>query len=86
MKTDDAWRDLYRTALLELQPDELWRRICVAEKAILLRIAELKRDASVFDEERLALDDALRGLRILASTECIPVSAGFGFASRQGQS
>ncbi|HKB99660.1 MAG TPA: hypothetical protein VKD23_12830 [Terriglobales bacterium] len=70
MSMDIEWQDLYRAALLELRPDELRRRIDDAEKAIQQRIVELGRDESSSDEERRAIDDALRGLRVLASLEC----------------
>ncbi len=56
-------------ALLELGPDELRQRIDVAEKAIQLRMEELRRDDSGSDEERRALDDALRSLRVLSVSE-----------------
>jgi hypothetical protein len=70
MNTNLAWPELYRDALLELRPEELPRRINDAEKAILQRIAELRRDDYDSEEESRALDDALRGLRVLARTEC----------------
>ena len=64
------WRELYHAAMLELHPEELQQRIDDAEKAIQQRIAELRLDDSDSWEESLALDDALRGLRVLAGTEC----------------
>lgn len=70
MNGNNAWRELYRVALLELRPDELQRRIVAAEKSIHLRIAEMRREDSSFEEERRQLDDALRGLRVLATAEC----------------
>ena len=75
MTMSTAWRELYRAALLELRPEELRPRIDEAEKAIQERIVELR------------LEDALRGLRVLAATECqasrAPVS---GAAPRQAAS
>ena len=67
-----SWQELYRAALLELRPEELRRRIDDAEKAIQQRIAELKQNDSDSWEESCALDDALRGLRVLAGMECKP--------------
>jgi hypothetical protein len=65
-----TWQELYRTALLELRPEELRLRIDIAEKAIQQRLAELRGTDSNSEEDLRARDDALRGLRILASTEC----------------
>jgi hypothetical protein len=65
-----GWRELYQAALLELHPEELRTRIDDAEKAIQQRITELRQDDSSSNEELRALDDALRGLRVLISTEC----------------
>ncbi len=70
MSMDIGWQDLYRAAMLELRPDELRRRIDDAEKAIQQRIVELGHDDSSSEEECRAIDDALRGLRVLASMEC----------------
>jgi hypothetical protein len=75
MTLNIAWQDLYQAALLELRPEELRLRIEVAERAIQQRIAELRRDDSSSSDESQALDDALEGLRVLASTECEPVSS-----------
>jgi hypothetical protein len=70
MTMNVAWQELYRAAVLELCPEELQRRIDDAEKAIQQRMAELRGNDCGSGEERQALDDALRGLRVLASTEC----------------
>jgi len=75
-----SWQDSYETAILELRPEALQERIGAAEKAIQQRIAELRPSDSNSVEECHALDDALRMLRFLASTECkiqraaVPVS------------
>jgi len=66
------WRELYRTALLELRPEDLRWRVAEAEKAIQQRIVELRQDDSSAGEERRALDDALRSLRVLITNECGP--------------
>jgi hypothetical protein len=86
MAMSTAWRELYRAALLELRPEELRPRIDEAEKAIQERIVELRLEDSNSEEAR-ELEDALRGLRVLAATECqasrAPVS---GAAPRQAAS
>jgi hypothetical protein len=70
MTTNFEWQDLYRAALLELDPDALRQRIREAEKAIQRRSAELDRSDCTCQEELLAINDAARGLRVLASAEC----------------
>jgi hypothetical protein len=70
MTTQVGWRELYQAALLELRPEELRKRIDDAERAIRQRIVELRHADSSSEEESRALDDALRGLQVLASTEC----------------
>jgi hypothetical protein len=70
MAVNVAWQELYQAALLTLCPEELRRRIDEAEESIRQRIAELRQNDSASGEEWQALDDALRGLRVIASTEC----------------
>ena len=78
------WQESYEAALLELRPEALQQQINEAENAIQQRIAELRRNNSSSAEEGHALDDALRMLRFLASTECkIPRATVPG--STQGQ-
>jgi hypothetical protein len=72
MTTNYAWQDLYRSALIELRPEELRLRIREAEAAIQLRFTEVDRNDSSYAEELLALSDAVRGLRVLAAEECLP--------------
>jgi hypothetical protein len=87
MTMNVGWQELYQAALLELRPDELRRRIDEAEKAIQQRIVELIRNDSGSDEERRAMDDALRGLRVLANTECKPpLSTNSGLAQNKATS
>jgi len=64
-----SWREVYRAALLEVDPEQLRPRIDDAEKAIYERNQEL-RQANQFNEEQGALADALRTLRVLAQSEC----------------
>ncbi|MGB6387557.1 MAG: hypothetical protein WBD25_11170 [Terriglobales bacterium] len=87
MTTNVGWRELYQAAMLELRPEELRLRIDNAERAIQQRIAELRQGDFNSKEELRALDDALRGLRVLASTECkVPESALSGSAKSEVRS
>jgi hypothetical protein len=84
MNMNVGWQELYQAAMLELRPEELARRIDAAEKAIQQRIVELIRNDSSSEEERRAIEDALRALRALASTECKPpLSANSGLAQHK---
>jgi len=65
-----VWQEKYTEAMLELNREELPRRIEVAEKAIYQRLEELEHTAAASTEELCAIRDALRGLRVLAKTEC----------------
>jgi hypothetical protein len=58
------WQGAYQEALLELNPTSLERKITNAEAAIFKRLQELS-DNKDHHEERLALDDAISGLRVL---------------------
>ncbi len=69
MTTNFAWQDLYRAALLELDPETLRKRIREAELAIQRRSVKLDRNDSKCQEELLAISDAVRGLRVLATAE-----------------
>jgi hypothetical protein len=65
-----SWQELYTAALLEVEPEQLRRRIHDAEKAIQQRSDELRRAGSHANEEQVAIADALRALRVLAESEC----------------
>jgi hypothetical protein len=56
-----TWRDLYRAAILELNPSLLKARLKAAEDAIVARAS----DARAPREERKELDDALSTLHRL---------------------
>jgi hypothetical protein len=82
-----GWQELYRSALLELQVEDLERRIGLADQAIRKRMVELRGDDSGAEHERQALGDALRMLRFLAITECkTPDPAAPGATSEQATS
>ena len=68
--TNRLWRAKYTEAMLELNPEELPARIAAAEKAIQQRIEELEGSNEDTEEELWALNDAVRGLRVLAQAEC----------------
>jgi hypothetical protein len=70
MSANIEWRELYQAALLELRPEELRREIDAAEQAIRRRIVVLRLSESSSAQESQALEDALRGLCVLAITEC----------------
>jgi hypothetical protein len=56
-----TWRDLYRAAILELNPSLLKARLKAAEDAIVARAS----DARATREERKEMDDALSTLHRL---------------------
>ncbi|MFZ0579572.1 MAG: hypothetical protein WA690_17350 [Candidatus Acidiferrales bacterium] len=56
-----TWRDLYRAAILELNPSLLKARLKAAEDAIVARAS----DARAPREERKEMDDALSTLHRL---------------------
>jgi hypothetical protein len=78
MNPNYGWQELYRSAVLELQLEDLPQRISAAENAIQRRITELRSDDSGAAEEYIACDDALRMLRFLAVTECKPPNTTAG--------
>jgi hypothetical protein len=59
---ESQWRDLYRAAILELDPKRLQARVKAAEDAIQTRAT---CEARVSREERREMNDALSTLRIL---------------------
>lgn len=59
---ESPWRDLYRAAILELDPKQLQARVKAAEDAINARASCGGR---VSRDERRELNDALSTLRIL---------------------
>jgi hypothetical protein len=61
------WRQLYRTALSEVDKSKLPERIAEAEKAVVLRARELFQAAGNNGEETEALDDVIYALHALRS-------------------
>ncbi len=73
--TNFLWREKYTEAMLALNPEELPAKIAAAEEAIRQRIEELERSNENSGEELWALNDARRGLRVLAQAECQATSS-----------
>jgi hypothetical protein len=67
---NQEWQERYREALVEINLEELPRRIEAARKAIYHRIEELRGADAVSPLEQQAIEDALRSLQVLAKTEC----------------
>ena len=61
------WRDLYKTALFEPDPDKLLEDVMRAESAIVLRARQLFGQPGDHIEEEHDLDDALYALQALRS-------------------
>lgn len=59
------WRELYRAALLELNPAQLKARAEIAVLAVHDRIREIAAAGPSSAVEKLALSDAINGLRVL---------------------
>ena len=61
---DKPWFEVYRAAMLELDPQKLPGRIVAAKEAVQLRLTDLQGDTD-HHEERQQMEDALRNLRVL---------------------
>jgi PAS domain-containing protein len=59
------WQELYRAAMLEIDPIRLKRRVEVALLAVHRRMRELEETPSKVNGESVSLNDALNGLRVL---------------------
>jgi CheY-like chemotaxis protein len=59
------WQELYRAAMLEIDPIKLKRRVEVALLAVHRRMRDLEETPSKVNGESVALNDALNGLRVL---------------------
>ena len=67
----EHWVECYRTALLELDDDNLQKRIEEARRAMQKRLLELFRSPNSSDE-RQALEDASSALRVLSRRARLP--------------
>ena len=63
------WRDLYRDAILELNPSKLPQHIAEAERALIERGQKLVQEAGDNSEEERALEDARFFLQALRRIE-----------------
>ena len=61
---DKPWFEVYKAAMLEIDPQKLPERVVAAREAILLRLKNIEGDAD-HHAERQQIDDALSGLRTL---------------------
>ena len=64
---NNCWREVYRAAILELDPTQLPERILEAETALILRAKELFQDGGSNGQETQDLDDAMYALQALRS-------------------
>ena len=64
---NNGWRELYRAAILELDPTQLPERILEAETALIVRAKELFQDGGSNEQETQDLDDAMYALQALRS-------------------
>jgi hypothetical protein len=62
---DESWLDLYRSALVELENAKMTGRIQAARTEIVARLEKLETMPRLHAEERMAISDALSGLRVL---------------------
>ena len=62
--TGKSWADLYREALLEVNPNRLPHLVEVAMDAVQSKLRE-NPDGKLNSAERQALEDALQNLRVL---------------------
>jgi hypothetical protein len=59
---ESQWRELFKAAIIELDPEQLQLRVKAAEDSINARASS---DARVSRDEQRAMDDALSTLRVL---------------------
>lgn len=62
---NEEWYVLYRDAMLELQSARITGRIADTRAAVIARLEKLKDMPRFQNQEREAIDDALRGLKVL---------------------
>ena len=61
---DKSWFEVYKAALLELDPQKLPERISAAKEKVRLRLEEIRGDSD-HHAERQQIEDALNSLRVL---------------------
>ena len=75
----NLWRDLYKTALFETDPDKLLQNVMQAESAIVVRARQLFGQPGDHIEEEHDLDDAMYALQALRS--CVESRSRFSDVS-----
>ena len=61
---DKSWFEVYKAAVLELDPRKLPERIGAAKEKVRLRLEEIQGDSD-HHAERQQIEDALNNLRVL---------------------
>ena len=62
------WQNEYQAALVELDPEKLSERVAAAETSIYKRLQQISQNSD-HHIERLVIEDALAGLRVLKREE-----------------
>jgi len=60
---ENNWRELYKAAVLEVDPSKLEDRVKATERAVRVRIASL--NGQISQDEQSAMQDALSALNVL---------------------
>lgn len=68
---DKPWFEVYKAAVLELEPEKLPGRIVEAKEAVQMRLKDIQGDTD-HREERHQIEDALNNLRTLERFEVTP--------------
>ncbi len=63
------WQNEYQAALVELDPEKLSERVAAAETSIIYKRLQQISQNSDHHIERLVIEDALAGLRVLKREE-----------------
>lgn len=61
--SENNWRELYKAAVLEVDPSKLEDRVRATERAVRVRIASL--NGQISKDEQSAMQDALTNLSVL---------------------
>ncbi|MFZ0817781.1 MAG: hypothetical protein WAM78_19810 [Candidatus Sulfotelmatobacter sp.] len=83
MMTQFTWARLYEAAILETDRSRLAARIQAADAAVKVRAQELSNHYEGTEEERVAISDALSGLKILRKELSGAVSEAGSATSQQ---
>jgi hypothetical protein len=72
LKVPELWEELYVAAVLESDPNELSKRLDVAQDALRIRWHELRQMPLARDRERQRVEDAIRTLNLIRLHEIAP--------------